>query len=302
MEETRCVAVVIHPTRQEAVASAVEFIEGMHRHGIACMVEATHLDEVRARLPEVGVTPLSIDSQVELIAVFGGDGSILRASEWALPRGIPLLGVNLGHVGFLAELEASEIGELIEKVAARDYMIEKRLTLRVRVFDADGATLWTSFAVNEVSTEKASRRRMADLMVLIDGRPLSRWACDGVLVASASGSTAYGFSAGGPVIWPNTEAFEVVPIAAHALFSQACVVAPSSQVELQLLGDLTSSAIVWCDGRRSFELRPGYSIVVERHPQDLQIARLAEQPFTTRLVKKFGLDVEGWRAPRRQGD
>lgn len=299
MESTRRVAVVIHPTREEAVTAAVEFIDGMRHHGIECVVEDNRFDEVRAQLPEVPVSPMRGDSEVELIAVFGGDGSMLRASEWALPRGVPLLGVNLGHVGFLAELEASEIEELIEKVAVRDYTIERRLTLGVRVFDTDGSTLWTSFAINEVSTEKASRRRMADLMVSIDGRPLSRWACDGVLVASASGSTAYGFSAGGPVIWPNTEAFEVVPIAAHALFSQACVVAPSSRVELQLMGDLAVDAIVWCDGRRSFELQPGCSILVNRYPQDLQIARLSEQPFTTRLVKKFGLDVEGWRAPRQ---
>ena len=299
MEETRRVAVVIHPTRPEAVTAAVRFIDGMRRHTIECVVEANHVDQVREQLPDAYISPLAVGSRVELIVVFGGDGSMLRASEWALPRGIPLLGVNLGHVGFLAELEASEIRELIEKVAARDYTIERRLTLGAHVFDTDGTTLWNSFAVNEVSTEKASRRRMADLMVSIDGRPLSRWACDGVLVASASGSTAYGFSAGGPVIWPNTEAFEVVPIAAHALFSQACVVAPSSQVELQLMGgDLGPDAVVWCDGRRSADLRSGCSIVIERYPQDLQIARLSEQPFTTRLVKKFGLDVEGWRAPR----
>ncbi|WP_316668789.1 NAD kinase [uncultured Propionibacterium sp.] len=298
MEETRRVAVVIHPIRPEAVTAAVEFIAGMRRHNIECVVEANRFDEVRAQLPDAYISPLTIDSDVELIVVFGGDGSMLRASEWALPRGIALLGVNLGHVGFLAELEASEIRELIEKVAGRDYTIEKRLTLGARVFDTDGTTLWTSFAVNEVSTEKGSRRKMADLMVSIDGRPLSRWACDGVLVASASGSTAYGFSVGGPVIWPNTEVFEVVPIAAHALFSQACVVAPTSQVELQLVGDLATDAVVCCDGRRGCDLRPGFSIVIERYPQDLRIARLSEQPFTTRLVKKFGLDIEGWRAPK----
>ncbi|MFZ2624871.1 MAG: NAD kinase [Propionibacterium sp.] len=300
MEEQRRVAVVMHPTRPEAVDSAVEFIEGMWRHGIDCLLEPTRLDDVRRRLPQAGIDVLDDSSQVELMVVFGGDGTILWGAEWALPHGVPLLGVNLGHVGFLAELEAYEVGELIDKVAHKDYAIERRLTLSVEVRDATEKLVWTSFAVNEVSTEKASRQKMVDLLVSIDRRPLSRWACDGVLVASASGSTAYAFSSGGPVIWPDTQAFEVVPIAAHALFSQACVVAPSSQVELRMVGDMSLSAVVWCDGRRNAYVGAGYQVSVRRYPADLQIARLSEQPFATRLVKKFGLDIQGWRAPTRR--
>ncbi len=300
MEDVRRVAVVMHPTRPEAVDRAVEFIEGMWRHAIDCLVEPTRLDDVRRRLPDAVIDTLDDTSEVELMVVFGGDGTILWGAEWALPRSVPLLGVNLGHVGFLAELEAFEVGDLIDKVARKDYTIERRLTLAVEVRDATEHLVWTSFAVNEVSTEKASRQKMVDLLVSIDRRPLSRWACDGVLVASASGSTAYAFSSGGPVIWPDTQAFEVVPIAAHALFSQACVVAPSSHVELRMVGDMSLSAVVWCDGRRNAYVGAGYQVSVRRYPADLQIARLSEQPFATRLVKKFGLDIQGWRAPIRR--
>lgn len=288
----------MHPTRREAVDRAAEFIEGMWRHGINCLVEPTRVTDVQRRLPNGVVDVFDEDSEVELMVVFGGDGTILWSAEWALPHGVPLLGVNLGHVGFLAELEASEVEELIDKVARRDYQIERRLTLAVEVRDAVDNVVWTSFAINEVSTEKASRQKMADLLVSIDGRPLSRWACDGVLVASASGSTAYAFSSGGPVIWPDTQAFEVVPIAAHALFHQACVVAPSSKVDLRMVGDMSLSAVVWCDGRRNAYVGAGYQVSVRRYPADLQIARLSEQPFATRLVKKFGLNIQGWRNPQ----
>ena len=296
VNESRRVAITVHPVRTEALDGAAAFIAGMHRHGIECLVEASRVEELRRILPNITLGTLADDSQVELMVVFGGDGTILRSAEWALPHAVPLLGVNLGHVGFLAELEASEIDELIDQVAQRDYQIEKRLTLAVTVRNGADEVVWESFAVNEVSTEKASREKMVDLLVTIDGRPLSRWGCDGVLVASASGSTAYAFSSGGPVMWPNTEAFEVVPIAAHALFSAACVVAPSSTVDLRMVGDMSLGAVVWCDGRRSLDVHAGYRIGVERNPADLQIARLREQPFTTRLVKKFGLNIEGWRS------
>lgn len=196
MNQSRRVAITMHPVRTEALDGAAEFIAGMNLHGIECVVEESRVAEMRRRLPDVRIAALSNDSQVELMVVFGGDGTILRSAEWALPHRVPLLGVNLGHVGFLAELEASQIDELIAQVADRDYEIEKRLTLAVTVRDGDGRTVWESFAVNEVSTEKASREKMVDLLVTIDERPLSRWGCDGVLVASASGSTAYAFSCG----------------------------------------------------------------------------------------------------------
>lgn len=292
----RRVALLLHPIRSDAVDAAAAFVSGVAEYGVCCCLLPEQLSLISQRLPTVQLGTLDGDwTDVELMVVFGGDGTILRAAEWALPHQVPLLGVNLGHVGFLAEMDVSEIGTLIRQVAERRYEIEQRLTLDVNVLDETGQLVWSSFAVNEVSTEKVSREKMADLLVTVDHRPLSRWACDGVLVSTASGSTAYAFSVGGPVMWPDVEAFEVCPIAAHALFARPLVVAPDSLVELHVMGSDVETVVV-CDGRRTVDVLPGSRISVRRHDQDLRIARLSEQPFTTRLVKKFELNIEGWRS------
>jgi len=283
----------LHSSRAEAVVAAAELARGLSTRGIDCLVAQNRAAEVQAQLANTEVGSL-VDQgpDVELMIVLGGDGTILSAAEWALPTQVPLLGVNMGHVGFLAELEASETSDLVERVAERRYGVEERVTLAVKI--EDEASGWSSFAVNELSIEKASRSKMIDILVSVDGRPLSRWACDGILVSTPTGSTAYAFSAGGPVIWPDVEAIELVPLLAHALFARPLVLSPESVIELQLL-EHSDPANFWCDGRRHFEAEAGTKAVVTRHALNLRLARLGEQPFTTRLVKKFELPVDGWR-------
>ena len=186
----------------------------------------------------------------------------------------------------------------MRQVAERSYTTEKRLTLSVAVNGPDGREQWRSFAVNEVSVEKIARERMVEVLAVVDGRPLSRWGCDGVLVSTPTGSTAYAFSAGGPVMWPDVEAIELVPLSAHALFARPSVLSPTSTVELVLSAERDVPAAVWADGARTVDAEPGSRIMVRRNQHDLLIARLSEQPFTTRLVKKFGLPVEGFRGRR----
>jgi len=288
----RRVGLWLHPDRPEAVSAAVALARGLADKGIQSLIEPSKAVQVQKRLPDVplGVLALPQATEVELVIVLGGDGTILSAAEWAVPPRVPLLGVNMGHVGFLAELEASETADLVERVAARAYVIEERVTLAVEVRHPQ----WGTFAVNELSVEKAVRSKMIDVLVSVDGRPLSRWACDGILVATPTGSTAYAFSAGGPVIWPDVEAIELVPLLAHALFARPLVLSPESVIELALL-ESSDAASFWCDGRRHFLAQPGCVAVVTRHQQNLRLARLGEQPFTTRLVKKFQLPVDGWR-------
>src|SRR3954447_23817624 len=228
------------------------------------------------------------------MVVLGGDGTILRAAEVVMTSDIPLLGVNLGHVGFLAEAESSEIDNIVAQVVGCSYAVEERFTIEVTLRE-DGEPIWCSYAINEVSIEKAARERMVELVVEIDGRPLSRWACDGMLVATPTGSTAYAFSAGGPVIWPGVDALLVVPLSAHALFARPLVLGPDSTVVVEVLDVSQTHGVVWCDGRRSVELRTGMEIEVSRGRQRLRLARLSQAPFTDRLVQKFGLRVEGWR-------
>ncbi|GAB2486785.1 NAD kinase [Luteococcus sediminum] len=293
----RAVAVLLHPSRPEALDSAVDFIEQIAVRGIATRVLAEAYEAVRALVrPEVEVQLLDTrEPQVEMVLVFGGDGSILRGAELAVPWQVPLLGVNLGHVGFLAEFEASEVGHLADHVEARSFKVERRLTLSVDVYEPTGDLQWTSFAVNEVSVEKIARERMLEVLALVDGRPLSRWGCDGILVSTPSGSTAYAFSAGGPVMWPDVEAMELVPLSAHALFTGPVVLSPRSTIDLMVGSERNVPAVVWADGARTVDAAPGSRIVLRRGDKDLLIARLAPQPFTTRLVKKFGLPVEGFR-------
>ncbi|GAA3861557.1 NAD kinase [Tessaracoccus defluvii] len=294
----RTLGVLVHPERDEALEKAAQFVESMRDRDFEFVTFDADVDRLAAQVPGAVVRPLDSE-RAELAVVFGGDGTILRAAEWAMPLGVPLLGVNLGHVGFLAETDPSDLHELPSVVAERRYLVEERLVLRVEVLNPDGTLAWESPAINEVSLEKLARERMLTVMVSVDDRPLSRWGCDGVLVSTPTGSTAYGFSAGGPVIWPDVQAILVVPLAAHALFNRPMVLSPLSTVRLEIPDDVATRGILWCDGRRSHELADGERVVVTSHSDKVRLARLGVQPFTTRLVKKFALPVEGWR--RRTG-
>ena len=296
-QAARRVTVTVHPGRPAAVAAAAQFIAGMHAHGVETLIAASDLDLVAPQLPAGAVLPLpesADDCGSELVVVFGGDGNILRAAEWALPREVPVLGVNLGHVGFLAELESSEVVNLVQRVLERDYQVEERMTIDTVVRDPTGLVLWESFAINECSVEKLARERMLEVLVKVDHRPLSRWATDGVLVSTPTGSTAYAFSAHGPVIWPDLSALLLVPLSAHALFNRPLVLSDRSVVSIEVL-PATPSGVIWCDGRRSYEVTAGSVIEARAGEHRLRLARTSEQPFVTRLVRKFGLPVDGWR-------
>jgi NAD+ kinase len=231
---------------------------------------------------------------VEIVLVLGGDGTILRAAELARGANVPLLGVNLGRVGFLAEAEFNHLDETVEHVLARDYGVEERLTVDLTA-TLDGRVLGEGWALNEVSVEKADRARMLDLVVEVDGRPLSRWAGDGVVAATPTGSTAYAFSAGGPIVWPGVEALLVVPISAHALFARALVVSTASMVAMEVQASGTE-AVLSCDGRRTLHLPHGSRIEVRRGTAPVLLAKTPHpRTFTDTLVEKFDLPVEGWR-------
>src|SRR6185369_12224767 len=170
----------------------------------------------------------------------------------------------------------------------------ERLTIDVSVFQ-DGELVTSTFALNEASVEKAARERMLEVVVEVDGRPLSRWGCDGVVCATPTGSTAYNFSAGGPVVWPGVEALLMVPISAHALFARPLVVAPTSVLAVEVIAKAEVAGVLWCDGRRTVDLPPGARIEVRRGARPVRLVRLHDWPFTDRLVAKFDLPVSGWR-------
>jgi NAD+ kinase len=290
---TRSVLLVCHTGRAEVIAAARD----VGRFLGECAIDVRVLDIEAADLAIPGAVAVPNSPQgargAEVVIVLGGDGTLLRAAEVAREAEVPLLGINLGHVGFLAEAEPADLAATVRRIADRDFEVEERLTLDVEVI-ADGEVLWSDWALNEAAVEKSSRERMMEVVIEIDGRPMSQFGCDGVVMATATGSTAYAFSGGGPIVWPDVEALLVVPLNAHALFSRPVVVTPQSTVAVEILG-VDDLGVVWCDGRRGTTLVFGARVQVRGSDRRLKLARLSSSSFTDRLVAKFGLPVRGWR-------
>ena len=298
MNDARHFLVVSHTGRQSALEATGEVCAQLLAAGSIPVIAAEHWDDVHSFVPELNGAVKRFEeidpNRIELVIVLGGDGTILRAAELMRDYPVALLGVNLGHVGFLAESERDDLGYTVARALARDYAVEERMTLEVHAYE-DGHSVFSSWALNEVTVEKASRERMLELTVEIDGRPLSTWGCDGIVMATPTGSTAYAFSAGGPVVWPDVEALLLVPISAHALFARPVLVGPQSRLVVEVLARTQGSGVVWCDGRRAVDLPPGARIEVHRSEEPVRLARLSHGGFTDRLVEKFRLPVQGWR-------
>ncbi|ONI71375.1 NAD kinase [Kribbella sp. ALI-6-A] len=292
--EPRRVLLVTHTGRDLAVEVARQTHRLLTAAGIVVRLVGAEASELDLHPAEIADDADQAAQDVELIIVLGGDGSILRGAELARPHGTPVLGVNLGHVGFLAEAEVEDLERIVEVVVDRSYTVEERMTLAVDVFVGDDL-IFDTWALNEASVEKAAREKMLEVLVEVDGRPLSRWGCDGVVLATPTGSTAYAFSAGGPIVWPDVEAILLVPLSAHALFSRPIVVAPNSQLTVELIAAWHGRGVLWCDGRRMVEVPPGARIQVRRGKTPVRLARAHEASFTDRLVAKFDLPVLGWR-------
>src|SRR5947209_1359381 len=283
---------VTHTGRKDSTAHGRTVIADLLDAGFAVRVIA----EEAADLALPGVAPVTGPNAaegVEIVIALGGDGTLLRAAELARPAKVPLLGVNLGKVGFLAEAEIEDMDTAVDHVVRGVYSVDERLTLDVTIEQRDRPPV-RSWALNEVSVEKGARERMLEVLVDIDGRALSRYGCDGVVCATPTGSTAYAFSAGGPVVWPEVEALLLVPISAHALFSRPLVAAPTSVLAVELLPD-GARGVLWADGRRTLPLERGARVEVCRSTNPVRLARLSAKPFTDRLVAKFALPVRGWR-------
>lgn len=300
----------VHTGRASALHALDHVARALAATEILPVITASQMEEIRQADPALvppGLVEFLASSEVfiasgdrvsagtELCIVLGGDGTILRALEITRPHDIPVHGVNLGHVGFLAESEDEDLGNTVARLAERDYVIENRATLSVSVFNDQDVEVHRDWALNEASIEKADRQKMILVVVGIDGNPVSEFGCDGVLLSTPTGSTAYAFSAGGPVMWPEVDAMLVIPLAAHALFSRPLVLGRSSEVEIELRRDSQASAVIGMDGRRTFRLEPGYRVESSLSHQSVRFARFKETPFADRLVSKFQLPVEGWR-------
>ncbi len=275
---------VINPGREAAISSAQELSSAL----IAANFELFTISDVEiASVKKVTAKDLP---ELEIVLVLGGDGTILRGAEISRQRDIPLLGINLGHVGFLAEVEKSTTQEIARSVIAKELVIDPRIVLGYTVM-RDGKGVSHGWALNEISVER-SGTTMVELFLEIDGRPVSRWGCDGLICATPTGSTAYAFSAGGPILWPQVDALVVLPIAAHALFSRPLVISPQSQI---IVGIESSDAAISADALRKFDLKAGDQVHIVKDASIIKLAHLKDTVFSDRLVAKFKLPVQGWR-------
>lgn len=297
----RRILVVAHAHRDDTVEAAVRIVETLRRSGASPVLDPQDRAELSAAAPVLSdVALLGQDvplDDIDLAIVLGGDGTILRAAELVRDGSAPVLGINMGHVGFLAEIERDDMDDAVRRAVAGDYEVEERLALAVKVRDRNGEVEFETWALNEASIEKDMPGRMIELVLEVDGRPLSSFGADGCVVATPTGSTAYAFSAGGPVIWPSVQALVVVPVSAHALFARPLVVGPEHAVALEVGGGIGGSGVLWCDGRRSHPLPAGARVTVRRSEKPVRLARLHPAAFTDRLVRKFQLPVHGWRGP-----
>lgn len=292
----REILLVVHTGRRENVEPATRVAAQLSAAGFGLRVLTEETEELA--LPgELGPVCVPVDAQAavgtEVVLVLGGDGTFLRAAELARPAGVPVLGINLGRVGFLAEADPEHLGDAVDAVITGRYRVEERMTLQAEV-RVDGRTVGSTWALNEASLEKEGRSGILEVVLEVDDRPVSGYGCDGMLVSTPTGSTAYAFSAGGPVVWPDLEALLVVPSNAHALFARPLVTSPDSVVAIEV-DEHGSAGELSCDGRRTLAVPAGSRVEVTRGDLPVRVVRLDSAPFTDRLVSKFSLPVQSWR-------
>ena len=288
MMSTREVLLVLHPHRPEAQVVAQEIVSALSQAGISFLTTTSvNIDGITSIAREELASHLP---NIELALVLGGDGTILRGAELVHGTNIPVLGINLGHVGFLAQIGRPSTSTIIEAIRGKKYTTEKRMTLAYQV-QREGKVVAHGWALNEVTIER-NTEAMIELFVQVDHRPLSRWGCDGVICATPTGSTAYAFSAGGPVVWPEVEALVLLPLAAHALFSDPMVISPDSEIAIDVESEVGALS---ADGLRKFALIEKDRVVLSSDKSFINLAHIEAAPFTDRLVAKFKLPVDGWR-------
>ena len=280
----RNLLLVCNPTREQAVVAAKKLAADFQLAGFSIF----SISDIEIS----GVTNCTVEDlpELEVGVVLGGDGTMLRAAEVTRKHQIPLLGVNLGHVGFLAEVEKVSLDTVVQAITDKEYVIDSRMTLKYSVI-REGQDVTSGWALNEVTVER-QHATMVELFLEIDDRPISRWGCDGLICSTPTGSTAYAFSAGGPVVWPEVDALVVLPISAHALFSRPLVISTQSQIVVRIE---SAEGLLSADSLRNFELLQGDQVHISKDAHVIKLAHLTNTSFSDRLVAKFKLPIQGWR-------
>jgi NAD+ kinase len=275
------VGLVVHAGREAAVEAGTEITAWLSKQGVATRCVKGEFD-----FADEAVEAERLAEGLDLVVSIGGDGTLLRAAHLASPAGVPLLGVKVGRLGFLTEVEPSEAVGVLEDALAGRMSIEERTALEGRPVGAD----WTEpqWALNEIIVEKRARHRLITLRASVGGEYVTTFSADGVIVATPTGSTAYSFSARGPIVSPRVEGLLLTPVSPHMVFDRSIVLAPEEGVTLEVLGE--EPGLLSADGRPALELPVGSSVVMERSDHPARLVRRRDGPtFFALLREKFSL-------------
>lgn len=287
------IGLVVHHGRGASIDAAVDAARQLRDLGVATVVADPDGDEAIAQDSELAgvaevVEQARFTEGLDLAISFGGDGTFLRAAHLCREADVPILGVNLGRLGFLAEVELDDLGPAVRAVVDGAFTVEDRPTLEVLIEPPDGTGSTRRWALNEAAIEKTARQRLLHVDVSVDGTLFAKVPADALIVATATGSTAYALSAGGPIVSPRIEATLVVPVAPHTLFDRTVVAAPDEVVRVELIPD-QAPALVSLDGREPIELAPGGTVTVRGGGRPVRLARVGLLDFATLVRRKFGL-------------
>lgn len=278
------VGLVMHATRPDAVEVGEQLVRLLLDRGVE--VHASPADAARLASPDV-VAAQTFPEGADLVFSLGGDGTLLRAVHLVHPHGIPLLGVNLGRLGFLSEVERAEVGPSLARVLEDGFTVEERTMLQAEIHEPDAVN--EVFALNDIIIGKIEIGRAITLEVAIDGEPFIAWSADGVIVSTATGSTAYSLSAGGPIVSPRLNVMLLTPVAPHGLFDRTVVIPPDEEILIRVVPD-PDAAVLSADGGPGLPLSSGASVRV-RAGGRLRLAKVEPTPFWALVREKFRLPL-----------
>ena len=279
----RTVGVVANTEKSAALERTTELLQLLHEHSIK-----TLLDQATATLvehPGEALPVTEIAAAADLLIVLGGDGTILRVVRETGEAETPILGINLGGLGFLTSVRSEELSQAVHDILHGEYEINERQTIRANLL-RNGAPIETHLALNDVVVSRAEVSRVVRLRLSIDGERLTEYVCDGMIFATATGSTAYSLSAGGPILLPTARAWIVTPICPHALTNRSLIVGEQSAVRCQTTG-ANGDLLMTVDGQTQTRLRVGDEVEVQRAARVVRLVTPKGHAFTEVLRQKL---------------
>jgi NAD+ kinase len=277
------ILILPNPFKRAALELTSRLVQSLREYGFEPVLEEATAALIKSQLP--GSREPELWNGVDLAMVLGGDGSMLNAARKVYPREIPLLGVNLGHLGFLTRVESHKIETALNDLQKGNYCLEERIMIEASVIRAQ-ISLEKYIGLNDLVVAKSSFARMIRLETWIDGEYFTTYPADGLIVATATGSTAYSLSAGGPVLDPRLAAIMITPICAHSLYARPVILSNEARIRVVLDAAHTDIALT-VDGQSGLTLKPGDEIYFSKAPQVTKLVRFTDQGLFEVLKSRF---------------